>query len=88
MLRKWRAYLRGNLHAGQFAFFGFCAGNRHQILERARVKAVNVTPKVWIARVEVVKVAQLIVLSPKCGTNYTLCCGLACVQVETVKIVP
>ena len=43
---------------------------------------------VWIARVEVVKVAQLIVLSPKCGTNYTLCCGLACVQVETVKIVP
>ena len=47
MLRKWRAYLRGNLHAGQFAFFGFCAGNRHQILERARVKAVNVTPKVF-----------------------------------------
>ena len=51
------------------------------------MKAVTVTLKLWIARVEVVKVAQLIGLSPKCGTIYTLCCGLTPVQVEPVKIV-
>ena len=40
---------------GQSAFLDFCAGNRHQIVMGARVA----------------KVAQLIGLSCKCGTNYT-----------------
>ena len=50
--------------------------------------AVKVTPKLLVARVEVAKVAQLIGLLCKCGTNYTLCCGLARVRVESDKIVP
>ena len=50
----------------------------------ARVEDVKVTSRLWIARVEVAKVAQLIGLSPKCGTNYTLSCGLARVLVEPV----
>ena len=29
----------------QCAFFDFCAGKRHQIVARVRVKAVKVTPK-------------------------------------------
>ena len=53
----------------------------------ARVKAVKVTPKLLVARVEVPKVAQLIGLSCKCGTNYTLCCGLVRARVESDKIV-
>ena len=52
------------------------------------MKAVKVKPKLLVAREEVVKVAQLIGLSRKCGTNYTLCCGLARVRVESDKIVP
>ena len=52
------------------------------------MKAVKVTPKLVVARVEVTNVAQLIRLSCKCGTNYTLCCGLARVRVESDKIVP
>ena len=50
----------GACGVSQFAFFDFCAGNRHQILACARVEAANVTPKLWIARLEIVKVAQLI----------------------------
>ena len=57
--------------AGQFAFFDFCVGNRHQVLARAHVKAVHISPKLWIARVEVVKVPQLKEFSSKWGTNYT-----------------
>ena len=57
-------------------------------MARARVKAMKVTPKLWIVRVKVAKVAQRIGLSPNCGTNYTLFCGLARVRVEPVKIVP
>ena len=49
---------------------------------------MKVTPKLLVAWVEVPKVAQLIGLSCKCGTNYTLCCGLACVRVESDEIVP
>ena len=49
---------------------------------------MKVTPKLLVARVEVAKVAQLIVLSSKCGTNYTLCNGLARVWVKSDKIVP
>ena len=52
------------------------------------MKAVKVTPKLLIARVEVAKVAQLMGLSCKCGTKYTLCCGLARVRMELDKIVP
>ena len=76
------------LPVDQSAFFDFCAGNLHQIVAGARVTAVKVTPKLSVARVEVAKVAQLIGLSCKCGTNYTLCCGLARVRVESDKIVP
>ena len=76
------------LETGQSAFFEFCAGNRHHIVAGARVTAVNVTPKLLVTRVEVAKVAQLIGLSCKCGTNYTLCCGLARVRVESDTIVP
>ena len=47
----------------QSAFFGFCAGNRHQIVAGARVKAVKVTPELLAARMEVANVAQLIGLS-------------------------
>ena len=72
----------------QSAFFDYYAGNRHQIAAGARVKAVKITPKLLLTRVEVAKVAQLIGLSCKCGTNYTLCCGLARVRVESDKIVP
>ena len=54
----------------------------------ARVKAVKVTLKLLVARMEIAKVAQLIGLSCKCSTNYTLCCGLARVRVELDKIVP
>ena len=50
------------------------------------MKAVKVTPKLLVARMEVAKVAQLIGPSRKCGTNYTLCCGLARVRVESDKI--
>ena len=53
----------------------------------AWVKAVKVTPKLLVARVEVAKVAQLIGLLCTCDTNYTLCCGLAGVRVESDKIV-
>ena len=60
------------LHPAQSTLFDFCAGNRHQIVAGARVKAVKVTPMLLVARVEVAKVAQLIGLSCKCGTNYTL----------------
>ena len=49
---------------------------------------MKVTPEPLVAWVEVAKVAQLIGLSCKCGTNYTLCCGLVCVQVESDKIAP
>ena len=73
--------------AARFAFFDFCAGNRHQIVAGARVEAVKVTPKLLVARVEVPKVAKLIGLSCKCGTNYTLCCGLGRMRVESDKIV-
>ena len=52
------------------------------------MKAVKVIPKLLVARVEVPKVAQLIGLSCKCATNYTLCCGLARGRVESDKIVP
>ena len=72
----------------QSAFFDFCAGNHQQIVAGAWVKAVKVTPKLLGARVEVLKVAQLIGLSCKCGTNYTLCCALVHVRVESDKIVP
>ena len=41
----------------QFAFFDFCVGNCHQIVACAWVEAVKVTPKLWIAQVEVAKVA-------------------------------
>ena len=51
------------------------------------MKAVKVTPKLLVAGVEVPEVAQLIVLSCKCGTNYTLCNGLVRVWVESDKIV-
>ena len=71
--------------AAQSAFFDFCAGNHHQSVARARLKAVKGTPNLWIVRVEVAKVAQRIGLSSKCGTNYTLFCGLARVRVEPVK---
>ena len=77
----------GNKNTAQSAFFDFCTGNHHQIVAGARVKAMKVTPKLLVARVEVPKVAQLIGLSCKCGTNYTLCCGLARVRVESDKIV-
>ena len=72
----------------QSAFFDLCAGNRHQIVTRARVKAMKVTPTLLVARVEIAKVAQLIGFSRKCGTHYTLCCSLARVRVELDKIVP
>ena len=45
-----KVFLRSGI---QSAFFDFCAGNHHQSVARARVKAVNVTPKLWIVRVEV-----------------------------------
>ena len=77
----------GYKNTAQSAFFDFCAGNRHQSVAGGRVKAVKVTPKLLVARVEVPKVAQLIGLSCKCGRNYTLCCGLARVRVESDKIV-
>ena len=48
---------------------------------------MKVTPKLLAAGMEVPKVAQLIGLSSKCGTNYTLCCGLVRVRVESDKIV-
>ena len=57
-------------------------------MARARVKAVKVTPKLLVARVEVPKMTQLIGVSRQCGTNYTLCFGLARVRVESDKIVP
>ena len=57
-------------------------------MARARVKAIKLTPELWIARVEVAKVAQLIGLSPICGTKYTPYCGSVRVRVEPVKIVP
>ena len=75
-------------HAGQSAFFDFCTGNRHRIVAGARVQAVKVKPKLLVAWVKVAKVAQLIGLSCKCGSNYTLCCALARVRVESDKIVP
>ena len=43
---------------GQFAFFDFHTGNCHQIVVRARVEAGKITQKIWIVRVEVVRVAQ------------------------------
>ena len=52
------------------------------------MKAVKETPKPLAVRAEVAKVPHLIVLSCKCGINYTLCCGLARVRVESDKIVP
>ena len=52
------------------------------------MKAVKVTSKLLVTRVEVAKVAQLTGPSCKCGTNYTLCCCLARVRVESDKIVP
>ena len=56
----------------QLAFFDFCAGNRLQIVAHAWMEVVKLTAKMWIARVEVMKVAQRIGLSPKCGTNCTV----------------
>ena len=50
------------------------------------MKAMKVTPNL-VAWVEVAKVAQLIGLSCKCGTNYTICCALARVRVESEKTV-
>ena len=35
-----------------FAIFDFCAGNRHQIMARAWVKAVNVTPLITIEQMD------------------------------------
>ena len=55
----------------QFVFFEFCTGNGPKIVVHARVEAGKVTPKIWIVRVEVAKVAQRIRIIPKCGTNYT-----------------
>ena len=49
------------------------------------MKAVKSTPKLFVARAEVVKVAQLIGASCKFCTNYTLFCGLARVRVESDK---
>ena len=46
------------------------------------MEAVKVTPKIWIARVEVAKVAQGIGLSPKCDKEHSLFCGLARVRVD------
>ena len=66
--------------------FYFYAGNCHQIVASVWVKAVKVTPRLLVVRVEVAKVAQLIGLSCKCGTNYILYCGLARAWVETVKM--
>ena len=45
---------------------------------------MKVTPKLLV---EAAKVAQLIGLSRKCGTTYTLCCCLAQVRVQSDKIV-
>ena len=55
-------------------------------MAHARVKAVKVTPKLWVARMEVAQVAQPIGLSPTFGTNYMIHYGLARVWVEPVKI--
>ena len=52
------------------------------------MKAVKVKPTLLVARMEVVKVAQLIGFSRKCCTNYTVCCGLVRVRVESDKMVP
>ena len=71
----------------QSAIFDLCAGNRHQIVGGAWVKVMKVTPKLLVARVKVAKVAQLRGLSCKCGTNYTLCCGLVHVRVESDNLV-
>ena len=68
-------------------FFDFCMRNDHQVVACVWMEAMKVMPGLWIAQVEVAKVAQQILLSPKCGTNYMLFCGLACVHVEPVKIV-
>ena len=54
----------------QFAFVDSCAGNRRQIAARARVKAVKVTPKLWIVRMEEAIVTQPIGISSKLGTDY------------------
>ena len=68
----------------QLAFFDFCTGKRYHIV--ARVETVKVTLKIWIAGVKVAKMAQLIGLSPMCGTRYSLFCGLALVRVAPVKM--
>ena len=75
------------LYQTQCAFFDFCMGNCHRIVAGVQVKAVKVTPKLLVLWVEVAKEVQLVGLSCKCGTNYTLCCGLARVRVESDKIV-
>ena len=85
---KRHASCRQEQAGSQSAFFDFCVGNRHRIVAGARVKAVKLKPKLLVARMEVAKVAQLIGFSRKCGTNYTLCCGLARVRVESDKMVP
>ena len=72
----------------QSAIVDLCEGNRHQIVGGAWVKAMKVVSKLLVALVEVAKVAQLIGLSSKCGTIFTLCCGLARLRVESDKIVP
>ena len=77
-----------SLDQDQFVFFEFCVGNCHQTVVRARVEAGKVTPKTWIVRVGVAKVALRIGIMPKHGTNYTLFCDLGRVRVEPVKIVP
>ena len=57
-------------------------------MARAWVKAMKVSPKLLVARVEVAKLAQLLGFSRRCGPHYTLCCSLARVRVDSDKIVP
>ena len=68
------------------AFFDFRAGNRHHIVVPVRVEAGKLAPKVWIARVEVAKMARGVRLSPSCGKNCTLYCSLARLRVEPFKL--
>ena len=56
----------------QFVFFDFCTWESHKIVARE-----------WM---EAVKVAPLIPLSPKRGTDYSFFCGKVRVRAELVKI--
>ena len=68
--------------SSQFAFFDFRMGNG---VVHARVEAEKQMQKVWIARVEVAKVAQQIGLSQNCDIHRMLYCSLACLRVEPFK---